>query len=166
MAGLRGLAHLRRLDLSVTEVGDLGMQSLATLQALTELNLNNTIVSDAGLASLRGLKSLRKLTLNYALIEGGGLESLQALPQLEELSLMVCPLVRRRAARFGEDTIAAKAFDRLHRHYGQGLGPLGRSEAAHAPRSRRNRHHRRWPAPSPKADRSRRTAAQLHTFRR
>ena len=97
---LRHLKALRKLDLQVTEIGDLGAASLSALTMLEELNLSNTLISDAGLAHLAGLMTLRKLTLNNTLIEGEGLAHSQGVGQLagDEPSGFACR--QRRIRRF------------------------------------------------------------------
>ncbi|HWB95997.1 MAG TPA: hypothetical protein VG672_04830, partial [Bryobacteraceae bacterium] len=79
LASLRGL-DLRKLDLSFTEVSDVGLQTLGVAEhcPLAEIYLANTTVSDAGLKSLRSCQSLRKLGLAYTLVRGDGLDALPA----------------------------------------------------------------------------------------
>ena len=77
LANLRGL-NLRKLDLSFTEVGDIGLQTLGLADhcALTEVYLANTTVSDVGLNTLRNCRLLRKISLAYTLVRGDGLKAL------------------------------------------------------------------------------------------
>ncbi len=65
------------LDLSATEIGDLGLASLKSITSLRELILNNTTVSDTGLRQLAELHNLRRLGLDGTLVRGRRLSSPQ-----------------------------------------------------------------------------------------
>jgi hypothetical protein len=80
---LRGLRHLRSLDLSETDVTDEGLARLAQLKTLEELLLAETKVTDAGVATLCELKSLRWLSLQHGKITDASLDHLAELPNLE-----------------------------------------------------------------------------------
>jgi Leucine-rich repeat (LRR) protein len=67
---LAAFTKLRKLDLSATEVGDLGMQPVSRLAALSDLNLNGTSVGDAGVRLLVGMRELRALSLRNTYVEG------------------------------------------------------------------------------------------------
>ena len=61
---LKGMARLRELDLSGTQVGDDGLIELEGLTSLEQLRLKGTKITDAGFArSLAPLKSLQMLDL-------------------------------------------------------------------------------------------------------
>lgn len=92
IAQLCSIKEVTRLDLSATEVGDLGIRVLAGagcngLSQLQEINLGNTLISDSGLEDLAKLSALQKLILNYTLVEGPGIAFLSRLPRLRHLEL-------------------------------------------------------------------------------
>ena len=78
---LEGLASLRTLDLSLTDVTDAGLAYLNELTILHTLDLSLTDVSDAGLAHLKGLTNLQDLYLSLTDVTNAGVKELQmALP--------------------------------------------------------------------------------------
>jgi Leucine-rich repeat (LRR) protein len=87
LAHLKGLAHLRSLELHDTRVGDDGLAHLRGLPALELLSLRYTLVSDVGLAHLRGLPRLANLDLAGTRVTDAGLATLRDLPNLAKLSL-------------------------------------------------------------------------------
>ena len=89
---LKGIPHLKRLDLEWTSVTDHGMQSLAKYKALERLDLQETKVSDAGLRYVADLSRLRLLLLGSSSpgnsqITDTGLAHLAKLSRLEVLTL-------------------------------------------------------------------------------
>jgi serine/threonine protein kinase len=84
---LRGLLHLRVLNLDHTESTDEGLKDIATLTNLVDLSLTNTQVTDNGLADLKSLTKLENLRLDRLPITDAGLARLSALPRLKSLSL-------------------------------------------------------------------------------
>jgi hypothetical protein len=76
--------EVREIDLSVTEVTDVGLAQLQGLTALQELNLGYTKVTDAGPARLQRLTGLRELDLYGTHVTDAGLAEFQkALPNCE-----------------------------------------------------------------------------------
>jgi Leucine-rich repeat (LRR) protein len=63
LMGISGMAGLKELDLSGTQVGNLGMRHLSGLKFLRTLNLSNTSVTDNGVLLLGGLTQLESLDL-------------------------------------------------------------------------------------------------------
>jgi Leucine-rich repeat (LRR) protein len=61
---LRGLKHLRELNLSGADITDKGLAKLAGLTNLEVLDLSHTKVTDAGLVHLKGFRRLRTLILD------------------------------------------------------------------------------------------------------
>jgi hypothetical protein len=88
---LLGLKGLRELDLTNTQVGDVGLkafQDLGQPKSLTELKLTRTKVTDEGLKSLQALSQLRQLDIRgNPGITDAGLENLKALKNLYHLRL-------------------------------------------------------------------------------
>jgi hypothetical protein len=114
---LAGLKHatIRRLDLSLSDVTDVGLMHMAGLRikslilgarrsitadglkglgsvvALEELDFNDTTsINDASLKYLKDLVNLRSLTLDRTQVTDAGLRHLKDLPRLEDLSLAEC----------------------------------------------------------------------------
>jgi len=79
--------ELREIDLSVTEVTDVGLAQLQGLTALQELNLGYTKVTDAGLAHVQGLTELQELDLYGTHVTDAALAHLHGLRSLRRLSL-------------------------------------------------------------------------------
>ena len=74
---LKGMTHLKELDLSLTGITDAGLAKLKELTALETLELYKTNVTDAGLAHLEGLKKLKELNLARTAVTDKGLAHLQ-----------------------------------------------------------------------------------------
>jgi len=87
LAHINQWPHLRRLDLSRTQVTDPGLANLETLSHLEELALTDTRITDAGIVSLSKLTALKTLELSGTQMTSAGLEFLARLPKLETLSL-------------------------------------------------------------------------------
>jgi hypothetical protein len=82
-SSFRALAHLRKCDLSYTEVADKDLSQLAHCVGLEDLRLDGTAVSDAGLAHLSGLPMIKLLCLNQTQVTARGLRTFRAShPQL------------------------------------------------------------------------------------
>ncbi len=84
---LAGLKNLQVLVLARTRVTDAGLKELANLKTLQALNLNGTNVTDAGLKQLAGLQSLQRLDLNYTNVTEAGVKELAGLTNLQWLDL-------------------------------------------------------------------------------
>ena len=82
-----GLKQLTSLDLSNTQITDLGLKELRKLTTLTSLNLKYTGVSDLGLCELAALSNLETLNLDSTKITDAGLIELRLLQNLTELEL-------------------------------------------------------------------------------
>ncbi|XP_041669772.1 uncharacterized protein si:ch73-173p19.1 isoform X1 [Cheilinus undulatus] len=86
---LSRLCLLSELDLTdYTQVTDLGVSQLSTMNRLKKLSLSNTQVTDAGLPSLRGLQELQELCLDRTAVTSRGVaELIVCLPHLQVLGL-------------------------------------------------------------------------------
>ncbi|OAI38843.1 hypothetical protein AYO40_06295 [Planctomycetaceae bacterium SCGC AG-212-D15] len=82
-----GLGRVRRLNLSMTEVTDAGLEQLSQLADLESLVLSFLKVTDLGLRHLQALTNLKHLDLSVTTIRGAGLEHLKLLSQLTSLDL-------------------------------------------------------------------------------
>lgn len=87
LALLRGLTHLKRLNLASARITDAALVNLKELTQLEYLSLHETQITDAALVHLRGLTSLRELSLAGTKITDTGLESLRELKRLEILDI-------------------------------------------------------------------------------
>ena len=85
---LKGLTQLRMLDLVFTEVTDTGLAHLEGLSQLQSLYLLGTKVTDTGLAHLKGLTQLQSLDLGSTQVGDAGLAQLKGLTQLGKLNLV------------------------------------------------------------------------------
>jgi Leucine-rich repeat (LRR) protein len=120
VSNLSRCAALRRVDLSATEVGDLGLKPLAALAALEEVNLSHTLVTDRGVEQLP--VGIKRLSLNHTGVRGNSLPRFAA---LEDLELSGAPVV-------DDSLVAIAKLARLRRlrlshadFSSEGLGPLG-----------------------------------------
>ncbi len=87
-AALASSKNLDGLNLSVTGIGDIGLQALCNeLRALTHLNLAATRVTDAGLPALRRLGVLDSLVLDQTALTDAAVEPLKKLVTLRSLSV-------------------------------------------------------------------------------
>jgi uncharacterized protein (TIGR02996 family) len=92
LTALAELTQIRALDLHGTRVTDTGLQALNRLVKVRELNLSNTLVGDAGLAALAGLTQLQELDLSDTAVTDRGLEELNRFQQLQRLFLRNIPV--------------------------------------------------------------------------
>ena len=83
LADLKGLTHLKELDLTDTQVTDAVLADLKGLTRLQRLRLTATRVTDAGLADLKGLKRLTHLYLCDTGVTDAGLAHLKGLTELQ-----------------------------------------------------------------------------------
>ena len=87
---IAGMQTLKRLDLSLTRVTDLGIERIRPLTGIEELNLYACEhISDTSLAHLRQWKNLRKLNLRGTDITDTGLAYIAAHKNLEVLDISV-----------------------------------------------------------------------------
>jgi hypothetical protein len=63
LASIKGLSHIRTLDLFDTRIGDAGIAHIAPLTTLEGLTLRDTLVTDYGAVNLTRLKNLKLLDL-------------------------------------------------------------------------------------------------------
>ena len=90
LAHLKGMAKLKRLDLSETVVGDAGMAHLKEIKSLEHLNLWYTDVADAGVADLKELPNLSWLNLDNTQVTNAALENIGTMTGLTYLHLGKC----------------------------------------------------------------------------
>lgn len=87
---IAGIKSLKRLDLSLTRITDLGIERLRPLTGVEELNLYACEhISDTSLAHLRHWKNLRRLNLRGADITDTGLAYVASHRHLEALDISV-----------------------------------------------------------------------------
>jgi hypothetical protein len=87
LALLRGLTHLKRLNLASARITDAALVDLKELTQLEYLSLHETQITDAALVHLRGLTSLSELSLAGTKITDMGLKNLRELKRLEILDI-------------------------------------------------------------------------------
>ncbi|MFL5327472.1 MAG: hypothetical protein ACJ8C4_01045 [Gemmataceae bacterium] len=73
--------------LSMSDVTDADLKSLAGLKAITYLGLYRTNITDAGLKEIAGLKTLQRIDVMKTKITDAGLKQLSGLTALEGLEL-------------------------------------------------------------------------------
>jgi hypothetical protein len=83
MKHLSGLTEWQDLDLTGTQVTDVGLEHLKGVPWLRTIKLNCTRITDAGLEHLEGLTQLRWLDLSRTRATDVGLEHLKDLSQLQ-----------------------------------------------------------------------------------
>jgi internalin A len=84
---LKSFTCLTTLNLSATDITDVGLSEISELQGLTDLNLWNTQVTDTGLDELHRLKNLCRLNLGATKISVEGLNKIGKLNNLTNLDL-------------------------------------------------------------------------------
>ena len=82
---VRGLPHLRELDLTRTRITGAGLAHVQDLPALTQLFLTDTQVDDSGIAHLKGMQKLALIGLSGTRISDAALEHLRELTALRRL---------------------------------------------------------------------------------
>jgi Leucine-rich repeat (LRR) protein len=80
--------QLTSLNLSYTDITDLGLKQVAKLQKLTSLDLSSNKITDAGLKEVAKLQKLTSLDLSATKITDAGLKEVAKLQQLTELLLV------------------------------------------------------------------------------
>jgi internalin A len=86
MLELARLPNLAHLDLSLTRIGDHGLQQLKDAPAITDLNLySDELITDAGLSALKGWKHLKRLSVRGTKITDTTLQHLSGVTSLESL---------------------------------------------------------------------------------
>jgi len=98
LAHLRGLTHLRSLALEYTNITDAGMSTIKEMHRLTKLELAGTIITDSGLAHLSSLSALRELEISDTSITDAGLGHLTKLSGLTRLGMDNTEISREGAA--------------------------------------------------------------------
>jgi internalin A len=71
---IRGLAHLKLLDLGGTRITDAALREICELKHLEDFNLFNTAITDEGLGHLTRLKSLRRLEISGTHVTRSGVQ--------------------------------------------------------------------------------------------
>jgi hypothetical protein len=89
---LKGLPHLRSLNLENTDVKGPGLVFVGTLSTLESLNLTLCPVTDEPLAPIGELTRLKVMGLASTRVTGTGFRSLQNLKSLENLNLHCAPV--------------------------------------------------------------------------
>jgi internalin A len=83
---LARLPNLQHLDLSLTRIGDHGLEQLKDAPAITDLNLySDELITDAGLSALKGWKHLKRLSVRGTKITDTTLQHLSGIMSLESL---------------------------------------------------------------------------------
>ncbi len=86
LAALARLENLTHLDLSLTRIGDHGLEQLKDAPAITDLNLySDELITDAGLSALKGWKHLKRLSVRGTKITDTTLQHLSGITTLESL---------------------------------------------------------------------------------
>ncbi|MBM3738602.1 MAG: hypothetical protein FJW39_22720 [Acidobacteria bacterium] len=119
LSNLAGASSLRKLNLSATEAGDVGLRALSPLTALEDLNLSHTLVTDRGLESLP--TGIRRLVLNQTSVRG---YALPRFTQLQDLELSGAPVVDDSIPEIAKATSLVRLRLSHTDFTSAGLGPL------------------------------------------
>ncbi len=85
---LAQLPDLTHLDLSLTRIGDQGMQEIRNLPGIVDLNLYFAeYVTDEGLAAIKGWRRLKRLNVHGTKISDTTLEHISGITSLEQLNI-------------------------------------------------------------------------------
>ena len=88
LAELAKLPGLERLDLSLTRIGDHGMQLLKNAPAIADLDVSfDELITDQGLAAIKGWKHLKRLNLRGTKIADMTVQYLSAVTSIESLDI-------------------------------------------------------------------------------
>jgi len=91
---LARMHRLKRINLALTRVTDVGMRRLAESRSCEELNICDTDIGDAGIEWLSGCVQLRALyigkTFGTCMVSDVGIHALRPLSNLSRLSLVNC----------------------------------------------------------------------------
>jgi hypothetical protein len=98
LAHLQRLTHLRSLALVYTNITDDGLSTIKEMHRLTKLELAGTNISDSGLAHLTSLSALRELDISDTSITDAGLGHLTKLSGLTRLGMDDTEISREGAA--------------------------------------------------------------------
>ena len=98
LAHLRGLTHLRSLALVYTSITDAGMSTIKEMHRLTKLELAGTDITDSGLAHVSSLTALRELDISDTSITEAALGHLTKLSGLTRLGMDNTEISREGAA--------------------------------------------------------------------
>ncbi len=85
LALLKGLEHLRELDLTRTPITSAGLEHSKELKTLKTLYLTDTKVDDSGIGQLKELKNLELLGLSGTKVGDASLDMLKELTALKQL---------------------------------------------------------------------------------
>jgi len=85
---LAAFPHLTHLDLSLTHIGDQGMQELKNLPGIVDLNLHFAeYVTDEGMAALKGWKKLKRLNVHGTKASDTTLDHISSITTLESVNI-------------------------------------------------------------------------------
>jgi Leucine-rich repeat (LRR) protein len=88
LTDLARLPALERLDLSLTRIGDHGLQQLKNAPGITDLNLYfDELVGDGGLSAIKGWRHLKRLSARGTKITDMTVQYLASVPSLEAVDL-------------------------------------------------------------------------------
>ena len=89
MAVVAKFANLKKLRISKTQVGNLGLEHLATCSHLEDLDLSDdSLINNEGMISVGKIASLKKLNLWRVAVNDAGIEHLAPLNRLKWLNLI------------------------------------------------------------------------------
>lgn len=85
--GLGKITNLKKVDLSKSDLTDVGVEYISALKNLEELNLSNTAITDKCISALSSLHELKHLSLAGCKITNEGLRALKELANIDFLIL-------------------------------------------------------------------------------
>jgi hypothetical protein len=106
--------HLQVLDLSQTQITNVGLRSLSELRHLRELDLLGTAIGGDGCKVIAGLRELHKLNLAHTSVADGDVDALAKLPQLRELDLSSTNVTNAGLKRLLVNARLGKGLRKLH----------------------------------------------------
>jgi hypothetical protein len=106
---LTGLNELELLDLrDCTNIGDSGLETIATFTKLKSLLVNGEQVTDAGISHISALTELQLLVLPRSQVTDTGIAALSGTKKLKELDLFQAPISASGLAQLAEAKDLAK----------------------------------------------------------
>ena len=88
LAQIARMPDLRKLDLSLTKIGDHGMQELKPAPAITDLDLSFAeLITDGGLSAIKGWKNLKRLSVRGTKITDMTVQYISGITSIEALDL-------------------------------------------------------------------------------